>query len=208
MKRGFQRLKIDGAVLRDRRRARARQEAQARHRGRRRPPRRAPRHGEPPRRKFRDRAGTGRRPRDRRIRRRAPRRGSRATPRRILFSSKFACPVSGFTIAEIEPRLFSFNNPFGACPACGGLGSELTVDREPGRSRSAPDPAQGRRRALGEIDLALLSADAGGARPALQVPPRRALGEPAGKGARRHPLRLGRRGGALRLRRRPARPTR
>ena len=49
-------------------------------------------------------------------------------PRRILFSSKFACPVSGFTIAEIEPRLFSFNNPFGACPACGGLGSELRVD--------------------------------------------------------------------------------
>ncbi len=49
-------------------------------------------------------------------------------PRRILFSSKFACPVSGFTIPEIEPRLFSFNNPFGACPVCGGLGSELTVD--------------------------------------------------------------------------------
>ncbi|MGD0563562.1 MAG: excinuclease ABC subunit UvrA [Roseiarcus sp.] len=57
-------------------------------------------------------------------------------PRRILFSSKFACPVSGFTIAEIEPRLFSFNNPFGACPACGGLGSELTVD--PGLV--VPDP--------------------------------------------------------------------
>jgi excinuclease ABC subunit A len=49
-------------------------------------------------------------------------------PRRILFSSKFACPVSGFTIAEIEPRLFSFNNPHGACPVCGGLGSELRVD--------------------------------------------------------------------------------
>ena len=49
-------------------------------------------------------------------------------PRRILFSSKFACPVSGFTISEIEPRLFSFNNPFGACPVCGGLGSELRVD--------------------------------------------------------------------------------
>jgi excinuclease ABC subunit A len=46
----------------------------------------------------------------------------------ILFSSKFACPVSGFTIAEIEPRLFSFNNPHGACPVCGGLGSHLTVD--------------------------------------------------------------------------------
>jgi excinuclease ABC subunit A len=49
-------------------------------------------------------------------------------PKQIVFSSKFACPVSGFTIAEIEPRLFSFNNPFGACPACGGLGSHLTVD--------------------------------------------------------------------------------
>ncbi|PKU23276.1 excinuclease ABC subunit UvrA [Telmatospirillum siberiense] len=41
---------------------------------------------------------------------------------RTLFSAKFACPVSGFTIDEIEPRLFSFNNPFGACPACDGLG--------------------------------------------------------------------------------------
>src|SRR5262249_59391594 len=40
-------------------------------------------------------------------------------PQRLIFSEKFACPVSGFTIPEIEPRLFSFNNPFGACPACG-----------------------------------------------------------------------------------------
>ena len=53
-----------------------------------------------------------------------------AEPRRILFSSKFACPVSGFTIPEIEPRLFSFNNPFGACPVCGGLGSQMKVDPE------------------------------------------------------------------------------
>ena len=44
---------------------------------------------------------------------------------RIIFSAKFACPVSGFTIEEIEPRLFSFNNPYGACPACDGLGTEL-----------------------------------------------------------------------------------
>ena len=49
-------------------------------------------------------------------------------PERILFSEKFACPVSGFTIAEIEPRLFSFNNPAGACPVCDGLGAEKTVD--------------------------------------------------------------------------------
>ena len=54
--------------------------------------------------------------------------GGERGPERILFSSKFACPVSGFTIAEIEPRLFSFNNPHGACPVCGGLGSHLTVD--------------------------------------------------------------------------------
>jgi excinuclease ABC subunit A len=45
-----------------------------------------------------------------------------------IFSSKFACPVSGFTIPEIEPRLFSFNNPFGACPTCDGLGTKLFFD--------------------------------------------------------------------------------
>ncbi len=44
------------------------------------------------------------------------------TQERTVFSAKFACPVSGFTIDEIEPRLFSFNNPYGACPACDGLG--------------------------------------------------------------------------------------
>ncbi len=47
---------------------------------------------------------------------------------RATFSAKFACPVSGFTIDEIEPRLFSFNNPFGACPACDGLGTEMFFD--------------------------------------------------------------------------------
>ena len=61
----------------------------------------------------------------------------KGAPKRITFSSKFACPVSGFTIAEIEPRLFSFNNPFGACPTCSGLGSEQRVDAE----LVVPDPA-------------------------------------------------------------------
>jgi len=51
-------------------------------------------------------------------------------PERLIFSEKFACPVSGFTIPEIEPRLFSFNNPFGACPECGGLGVEQHIDAE------------------------------------------------------------------------------
>lgn len=49
-------------------------------------------------------------------------------PKRITYSANFACPVSGFTIPEIEPRLFSFNNPFGACPTCDGLGQQLKVD--------------------------------------------------------------------------------
>ena len=58
---------------------------------------------------------------------------------RTIFSAKFACPVSGFTIEEIEPRLFSFNSPHGACPACDGLGNQMYFDADlvvpdPGRS--------------------------------------------------------------------------
>jgi excinuclease ABC subunit A len=56
--------------------------------------------------------------------------GDNAPEGRIVFSEKFACPVSGFTIAEIEPRLFSFNAPQGACPACDGLGEKLLFDPE------------------------------------------------------------------------------
>jgi excinuclease ABC subunit A len=52
------------------------------------------------------------------------------TAERLIFSEKFACPVSGFTIPEIEPRLFSFNNPFGACPKCSGLGVEQHIDAD------------------------------------------------------------------------------
>jgi excinuclease ABC subunit A len=47
---------------------------------------------------------------------------------RTIFSARFACPVSGFTIDEIEPRLFSFNSPFGACPSCDGLGTSMVID--------------------------------------------------------------------------------
>ena len=54
--------------------------------------------------------------------------GKKEDAKRIMFSSKFACPVSGFTIPEIEPRLFSFNNPHGACPECDGLGTKLYFD--------------------------------------------------------------------------------
>ncbi len=48
----------------------------------------------------------------------------------LVFSEKFSCPVSGFTISEIEPRLFSFNSPFGACKHCDGLGTELYFSEE------------------------------------------------------------------------------
>ena len=54
--------------------------------------------------------------------------GAGLAPNRIVFSEKFACPVSGFTLESVEPRLFSFNAPMGACPACDGLGEKLLFD--------------------------------------------------------------------------------
>ncbi len=56
--------------------------------------------------------------------------GAGVPDNRIIFSEKFACPVSGFTIEEIAPRLFSFNAPQGACPTCDGLGEKLEFDRD------------------------------------------------------------------------------
>ena len=179
-------------IQRDRRRAGARQEAQARHRSRGRPDRRAPRHGQPARRELRDRARACRRPGGGRIRRPA---GGRRRTARILFSSKFACPVSGFTIAEIEPRLFSFNNPFGACPVCGGLGSQLTVDP----SLVVPDPRLTLRRgaiapwAKSSSPYYLQTLEALGRH--YQVPPRQRRGASCRTRARDgDPPRLGRRG--------------
>jgi excinuclease ABC subunit A len=59
------------------------------------------------------------------------------TKEEILFSEKFACPVSGFTLEEIEPRLFSFNSPYGACPDCDGLGVKMIFDE----TLVVPDPS-------------------------------------------------------------------
>ena len=56
--------------------------------------------------------------------------GAGLPPNRIVFSEKFACPVSGFTLESLEPRLFSFNAPMGACPACDGLGEKLLFDEQ------------------------------------------------------------------------------
>ena len=71
-------------------------------------------------------------------------RNKNETHERIIFSERFACPVSGFTIEEIEPRLFSFNAPAGACPKCDGLGTELKFEPDlvvPDRSLSLEDGA-------------------------------------------------------------------
>src|SRR5690606_471483 len=71
-------------------------------------------------------------------------RNKNETHERITFSARFACPVSGFTIEEIEPRLFSFNAPAGACPKCDGLGTELKFEPDlvvPDRSLSLRDGA-------------------------------------------------------------------
>jgi excinuclease ABC subunit A len=65
-------------------------------------------------------------------------RGHQGDPNRIVFSQKFACPVSGFMIEEIEPRLFSFNSPHGACPSCDGLGEEKQIDAD----LVIPDPGK------------------------------------------------------------------
>ena len=116
-------------------------------------------------------------------------------PQRITFSQRFACPVSGFTIDEIEPRLFSFNNPFGACPKCDGLGTELKFESAlvvPDQSLSL---AQRRDRALGahRQHVALLHADARSHREPLQCADGDALEQAAEKGAGCDPVRLGRR---------------
>ena len=114
---------------------------------------------------------------------------------RITFSQRFACPVSGFTIDEIEPRLFSFNNPFGACPKCDGLGTELKFES----ALVVPDQslilAQGRDRAVGahRQHLALLHADARSHREPLRCADGDALEQAAEEGAGRDPVRLRRR---------------
>ena len=100
-----------------------------------------------------------------------------------IFSAKFACPVSGFTIPEIEPRLFSFNNPFGACPACDGLGTKLFFDPElvvPDERLSLRDGAIA---PWAQFELAILRADPRQPGAPLQGQHQRALEGPAGEGA-------------------------
>ena len=116
-------------------------------------------------------------------------RNKNETHERITFSARFACPVSGFTIDEIEPRLFSFNAPAGACPKCDGLGTEMRFEADLVVPDADAEPEAGRGLSLGQDrqHLALLRADAGGAGQALQGVDDDAVGEAAQEGAGRHP---------------------
>ena len=126
--------------------------------------------------------------------------GEGEEPQRITFSEKFACPVSGFTIPEIEPRLFSFNAPHGACPACDGLGRAV-LRPAAHRPQRGPAAAARRGRALGQVAVALLHARPSRRWPALRLRPADALARPARGGAAGHPLRHRGRADPLPLRR-------
>ena len=122
---------------------------------------------------------------------------------------KFACPVSGFTIAEIEPRLFSFNAPHGACPACDGLGVKMFFDPELVVPDDRLSLARGRDRAVGRFVAASTTcrrsrASPSTSRSSMSTPWQR----PAGEGARRDPERLGGEADRHALRRRHPRSTR
>ena len=108
---------------------------------------------------------------------------------RITFSEKFACPVSGFTIAEIEPRLFSFNAPQGACPACDGLGEKLLFD-EAGRPQRGAVDQEGRGRPLGRPTRpALITCRCCPASPALTISTSTRRGPTCPRRRTRHPPR-------------------
>ena len=114
---------------------------------------------------------------------------------RIIFSAKFACPVSGFTIEEIEPRLFSFNNPYGACPGMRRARHRIVLRAGAGGAGRKSEPQPRRHRAVGAHlgELALLSADAGIAGAGLSPADDQAV-EVADQGIpRRGAVRLGRR---------------
>jgi excinuclease ABC subunit A len=165
-RKGFQRVKIDGSSTRSPTRRRSTRSSSTTSTWWSTASWCATRTSRSARRFARDRAEARRRHRHRRFERRgrttgAMKRGTTPEPHRLL--AKFACPVSGFTIPEIEPRLFSFNNPFGACPACDGLGTRCSIDPELVVPDETPLPARRRDRALGKSDLALLHADARGA---------------------------------------------
>ena len=100
---------------------------------------------------------------------------------RTVFSSRFACPVSGFSIEEIEPRLFSFNSPHGACPACDGLGVESFFDPAAGGAGRTAVAGGWRDHAVDRRAESLLRPDAAKPGAALQGDDEHAVAGPAGE---------------------------
>ena len=101
-------------------------------------------------------------------------------PREHLFSSKFGCPVCSYSLSELEPRLFSFNSPVGACPSCDGLGQVTVFDAAARGRLSRPEPGLGRGQGLGPAQCLHLL-DAGKRGPALRLRHRHALRGAAGE---------------------------
>ena len=139
--------------------------------GRRRPARRARRGSRPPRRLGRDGAQARRRGRRSRQRRR------RSTSR--LFSERYGCPICGISLPELEPRHFSFNSPFGACPTCGGLGTRRRVSEELILGDPRISILEGVDPPVGRADGLPAQGRAAGARAAVQVRPQHAVGRAA-----------------------------
>ena len=178
---GFQRVKVDGKLYEIDEAPALDKKLQARHRGRGRPHR-----------------GEGARPRQTGSPRfvetalsladgpARSRRTPTAASATIVLGASSPARSPGFTIPEIEPRLFSFNNPHGACPACDGLGREAVLRSRPGRARHERSRWPRAPSRPGEADAAVLPADAGDASPgtsrsSVDMPWQR----PAGEGARR-----------------------
>ena len=154
--------------VRGRRAAQAEEEREARHRRGGRPAARAARAAAAPGRKLRDRAAHRRRPRHR------AGDATRTAPREHLFSSKFGCPVCSYSLSELEPRLFSFNSPVGACPSCGGLGQVTVFDAQRVVAFPVLEPGLGRGEGLGPAQCLHLL-DAGKRGQALRLRHRHAL---------------------------------
>ena len=182
---GFTRAKIDGEVRLLEEDDRARQEVQARHLGRGRPPAHARRtcaSGWPTRSRPRSAWPTA-----------SSTSSSSTAARSRTFSEHFTCLHDGTSMPELEPRIFSFNSPHGACPRCTGLGSQMEIDPE----LIVPDPSlsigEGAIAALVDQRVGLLRADHRGDRRALRDRPGRAVGGPARGAAGLLPLRHQRR---------------
>ena len=170
-KQGFIRAYVDGELIEVADPAEAQSPAESHDLGRRRPTRRARGRSRPPHRFDRDGAQARRRPRR-----------SRATPTTKtseMFSERYGCPICGISLPELEPRHFSFNSPFGACPTCGGLGTRRRVSEELILGDPQHLDSRGRGAAVGRAERLSAQDRAAGAGASAQVRSQHAVGRSA-----------------------------